>query len=97
MADGKKDVKDYTETDFIAIFLTEMEDLLSNWESSCLDIARSQSPDAYQKLLFVAHNAKGGAGLVGLKGVNAVIHRAEKFIGDLQKGIVKPTAETSAF
>ncbi|MCX6109701.1 MAG: chemotaxis protein CheA [Proteobacteria bacterium] len=78
------------DVDFLPTFLDEASETLERWESVCLKLENSASPELLDDLFRSAHNIKGSSKSVGLVEFGALVHRAEDVITRMKNGEIKP-------
>ncbi|MBC7530958.1 MAG: chemotaxis protein CheA [Oligoflexus sp.] len=79
--------------EFLAIFLEEALDILSDWERNCLALEVAADDAVCSALFRSAHNLKGSARSVGLAEYGKFIHCAEDLITLIRDGKIKPSSE----
>ncbi len=63
--------------DLISTMCDEAMDILSSWETSCIELRKGHSTDQLDSILRAAHNLKGGAHTIGLTDLGLCIHGVE--------------------
>lgn len=74
------------EFNYLAFFLDETVEILSDWERSCLLLEHGDQTEATESLYRGAHNLKSGSAAVGLTELSAFIHRAEDLLSAVLTG-----------
>ena len=75
-------------------FIVESKEHLETIEEDLLALERQQdAPERglVDKLFRAMHSIKGGAGFIGLKGINNLAHRMETLLSLVRSGEIKPT------
>jgi two-component system chemotaxis sensor kinase CheA len=75
-------------------FIVESKEHLETIEDDLLALERQQeAPERalVDKLFRAMHSIKGGAGFIGLKGINNLAHRMETLLSLVRSGEIKPT------
>lgn len=81
--------------EFLQIFLEESEDLLNQWQTSCLNMDQSFDVEDLNCLFRAAHTLKGSSKAVGLDDFGDFIHQVEDIIRALQENEISPSDATT--